>query len=88
MQLCVLNLSQQTEDIHAIAKHLALLPKKNTARPRVVIITQGTEPTVVAVSSSSFSISSTGHDEKNVTLKEFPIRPVDTSEINDTNGAG
>lgn len=84
----MLIVQQNTEDVHAIAKHLALLPKKNTSRPRVAIITQGTSPTVVAVSSTSFSLSSTGHDEKNVTVKEFPIRPIDKSEINDTNGAG
>lgn len=80
--------SLETKDIPSIAKHLALLPKKNTARPRVAVITQGTQPTVVAVSSATFSATGTAHDEKNATVKEFPIRMVDKSEINDTNGAG
>ena len=39
----------KTHDIPTIAKHLANLPKENKQRKRVAIITQGTEPTVVAV---------------------------------------
>ncbi|KAK5168548.1 Ribokinase-like protein [Cryomyces antarcticus] len=68
-----------TKDIAAIAKHMAGLPKKNAARPRTVIITQGTDPTLVAVGNNS------GAD---VTVKEFPVHPIDKSDINDTNGAG
>lgn len=64
-----------THDIPAIAKALANLPKKNTQRKRVAIITQGTEPTIVAVQ---------GEDE----VKTFPVHPIDKAEIVDTTGAG
>ncbi|KAI9677460.1 MAG: adenosine kinase [Caeruleum heppii] len=69
----------KTKDIPTIAKHLASLPKKNTARPRTVIITQGTDPTVVAVSGSA------GAEPE---LKTFPVHEIGKEEINDTNGAG
>jgi adenosine kinase len=39
----------QTEDVREIAKALSELPKKNSNQPRVVVITQGAEPTVLAV---------------------------------------
>ncbi|WPH03524.1 Hypothetical protein R9X50_00640400 [Acrodontium crateriforme] len=64
-----------THDIPTIAKALANLPKKNTQRKRVAIITQGTDPTLIAVQ---------GEDE----VKSFPVRAIDKSEIVDTNGAG
>lgn len=38
----------QTEDIKEIALKAAALDKKNKNRERMVIITQGTEPTIVA----------------------------------------
>ncbi|EOO02800.1 putative adenosine kinase protein [Phaeoacremonium minimum UCRPA7] len=65
----------ETKDLKEIAKALANLPKENTKRKRVAIVTQGTEPTLVAVQ---------GEDE----VKEFPVHPIDKSLINDTNGAG
>ncbi|OQO05773.1 hypothetical protein B0A48_09867 [Cryoendolithus antarcticus] len=58
-----------------IVKHLANLPKKNTQRKRVAIITQGTEPTLVAVQ---------GEDE----VKSYPVHPIDKNKIEDTTGAG
>ncbi|KAG9832830.1 Ribokinase-like protein, partial [Aureobasidium melanogenum] len=64
-----------TEDIPTIAKHMANLPKKNTQRKRTVIITQGTEPTVVAVQ---------GEDN----VKTFPVHVISKDEIADTTGAG
>ncbi|KAI9862965.1 MAG: adenosine kinase [Trichoglossum hirsutum] len=64
-----------TTSIPEIARALADLPKKNTQRPRTVIITQGTDPTVVAI----------GGEEG---VKSFPVREVGKTEINDTNGAG
>ncbi|EME85398.1 adenosine kinase [Pseudocercospora fijiensis CIRAD86] len=64
-----------THDIPAIAKALANLPKKNTQRKRVAIITQGTEPTVVAVQ---------GEDQ----VKSFPVHTIGKDEIVDTTGAG
>jgi adenosine kinase len=39
----------QIEDVKEIAKLLSELPKKNAQRPRVVIITQGADPTILAV---------------------------------------
>lgn len=66
-----------TEDVVEIAKKLAALPKKNTQRPRTVIVTQGLEPTVVAIGSSD-----------NVEVQQFPVRELSKDAINDTNGAG
>jgi len=58
-----------------VVVHLANLPKENKQRKRVAIITQGTEPTLVAVQ---------GEDG----VKEFPVHAIEPSKINDTNGAG
>ncbi|KAI1346905.1 Ribokinase-like protein [Xylaria sp. FL0043] len=63
------------EDVPAIAKALANLPKKNTQKPRVAIVTQGTNPTVVAFQ---------GQDE----VKQYPVHVIGADKINDTNGAG
>lgn len=65
----------KTHDISAIAKHLADLPKKNTKRKRVAIVTQGTDATVVAVQ---------GEDQ----VKTFPVHEIAKGEIVDTTGAG
>lgn len=67
-----------TTDITEIAKHLALLPKKNTQRPRVVVITQGTHPTIVATSEGGAK----------PTIKTFPVHVIEEKDIVDTNGAG
>ncbi|KAH9819802.1 adenosine kinase [Teratosphaeria destructans] len=64
-----------THDIATIAKHLANLPKKNTKRKRTAIVTQGTEPTIVAI-----------QGEENV--RSFPVHPIGKDEIVDTTGAG
>ncbi len=37
-----------------IAKTISELPKKNSQRKRVVVITQGSEPTVLAISMLDF----------------------------------
>jgi adenosine kinase len=58
-----------------VVKHLANLPKENTKRQRVAIVTQGTDPTLVAIQ---------GEDE----VKVFPVHAIEASQINDTNGAG
>ncbi|KAJ5981259.1 hypothetical protein N7522_013680 [Penicillium canescens] len=67
-----------TEDIVEIAKKLAQLPKQNTQRPRVAIVTQGTEPTIVAIGSPAGLIE----------VKEFEVHEISKDAINDTNGAG
>jgi adenosine kinase len=58
-----------------LVKHLANLPKENKQRKRVAIVTQGIDPTLIAVE---------GQDE----VKEIPVHAIDASQINDTNGAG
>jgi len=65
----------KTHDIAAIAKHLANLPKENGKRKRVAIITQGTDPTIIATQ---------GEDD----VKTFSVHQIEKSEIVDTNGAG
>lgn len=64
-----------THDIPTIAKALANLPKENKQRKRVAIITQGTDPTIVAIQ---------GEDS----VKTYPVHPINKEEIVDTNGAG
>ena len=66
---------KDTKDIKGIARQLAELPKVNKARKRVAIVTQGTDPTVVAV-----------QGEKEV--REYPVRAIGKEEICDTTGAG
>ena len=65
----------ETRVVAEIALLIAELPKENQKRKRTVIITQGTESTVVAV-----------QGEKKV--KTFGIRAVGKQEICDTTGAG
>jgi len=65
----------ETRDVKEIARMMAELPKENSKRKRTVIITQGTEGTVVAV-----------QGEKDV--REFGIKEIGKEEICDTNGAG
>lgn len=60
------------------AKLLAEQDKVNKQRPRVVIITQGTDPTIVAIK----------EEGKDVEIKEYPVALIEPSLINDTNGAG
>ena len=64
-----------TQDVKEIAQKLANLPKANSQRKRVAIITQGTEPTLVAVQ---------GED----VVREIPVHEIPKEKINDTNGAG
>ena len=65
----------ETRDVKEIARLMADLPKENKGRKRTVVITQGTESTVVAVQ---------GQKE----VKEFGIKEVKKEDICDTNGAG
>ncbi|THC94343.1 hypothetical protein EYZ11_006182 [Aspergillus tanneri] len=67
-----------TDDVVEIAKRLAQLPKKNTSRPRVAVVTQGTLPTVTA------TVKPNGEVE----VKQFSVHEIEKSSINDTNGAG
>jgi len=60
-------------DVKEIAKKIAMLPKENGGKSRLVVITQGADP-VVVVSEGEVS--------------EFPVKPLAASDIVDTNGAG
>jgi len=63
-----------THDIAAIAKAISNLPKKNSQRKRVAVITQGTDPTIVAVQGEE--------------PQSFPVHKIDPASIVDTTGAG
>ncbi|EHA51003.1 adenosine kinase [Pyricularia oryzae 70-15] len=69
------DMADKKDDVRAIAKAIANLPKENSQRKRVAIITQGTLPTIVAVQ---------GEEE----VKEYPVHEIAKEQINDTNGAG
>ncbi|CDK25388.1 unnamed protein product [Kuraishia capsulata CBS 1993] len=60
-----------------IATFIAKLPKVNSARPRTVIFTQGTDATLAVVASGD-----------SVTSTEYPVHALEPSKISDTNGAG
>ncbi|KAG1763860.1 Ribokinase-like protein [Suillus occidentalis] len=65
-----------TKDLAAIAKAVAISPKSNTSRPRVVIFTHGAESTIL--------VSSAEPDSPKV----FKVSAIDDKLIVDTNGAG
>ena len=56
-----------------IALKMAALPKVNQARSRVVVITQGADPTIVV---------------RNGQVTQYPVIPIAPEKIVDTNGAG
>lgn len=60
-------------DVEQIALRIARFPKENGKRGRIVVITQGAEPTIIV-------------REGQVLL--FPVIPIDPKDIVDTNGAG
>ena len=64
------------KDLPAIARSIALLPKSNPSRPRIVIFTQGAQQTVLVTS------------DKPDSPKTFPVDILADSQIVDTNGAG
>ncbi|KAK6179003.1 hypothetical protein SNE40_011462 [Patella caerulea] len=66
-------LNFETDDIKDMARKTAQLPKINTVQDRIVIFTQGRDPTVIA------------HSGK---IEVYPVTPVDPSIIKDTNGCG
>ncbi|RIB12283.1 adenosine kinase [Gigaspora rosea] len=65
----------ETRDLKEIALKMANLPKTNKSRSRVVVITHGSEPTIVA-------------KQDDGSINEYPIIPAKPEEIVDTNGAG
>lgn len=62
-----------TKDIKEIAIKLCNIPKQNEKRSRVVVLTQGVHPVVLA------------HNGK---IKEFPVKVLPVDQLVDTNGAG
>jgi adenosine kinase len=67
-----------TKAIPEIAVALAKLPKANNKRQRTAIVTQGIDPTVVAVAKANGEVD----------VKEYPVHQIDPKEICDTTGAG
>eukprot|EP00871_Galdieria_phlegrea_P001539 jgi/Galph1/2386/GphlegSOOS_G1043.1 len=63
--------------VKEIAIRLAKEPKE-TARPRIVVFTQGSEPTILVIA-TPYQVW---------LVKEYPIIPCKPSDIVDTNGAG
>ena len=61
------------EDLQKVALAIAASPKKNSAKPRTVIFTQGSEKTIVAC------------DGKVV---EYDVKALPKEQLVDTNGAG
>uniref|UniRef100_A0A1B6J821 Adenosine kinase n=1 Tax=Homalodisca liturata TaxID=320908 RepID=A0A1B6J821_9HEMI len=64
---------EEKEDLHKVALLMTRLPKQNTKRSRIVIITQGAEPVILA---------------KDGETKEFPVSLLPPEKLVDTNGAG
>jgi adenosine kinase len=60
-------------NVAGVAKRIAALPKANSARPRVVVITQGSQPTLVAQAGE---------------VVEIAVDKIPAEEIVDSNGAG
>ncbi|EME31521.1 adenosine kinase [Galdieria sulphuraria] len=71
------SMNWSTQNVTEIAQRMAREPKAN-ACPRTVIVTRGTEPTIVAIGSSRRLWS----------VEEYGIIPCDPSELVDTTGAG
>lgn len=69
-----------------IASALAASPKSNPSRPRIVIITQGADSTLVASSQPSSSPVNLAPEDENP--KIFPVPKLADDKIVDTNGAG
>lgn len=63
----------ETEDLKEIAKKAQALPKHNIKRQRIVVLTQGKNETVMALSDR---------------VETYPVIKVDPKDIVDTNGAG
>merc|ERR1712070_624446 len=62
----------ETTDVAFIATRLSLIPSKKT-RKRTVVITQGCDPTIVAI---------------NGKVTEYPVLVLPKEKLVDTNGAG
>ncbi|RXK42099.1 adenosine kinase [Tremella mesenterica] len=75
-----------SQSLEATALTLAAISKSNPSRSRLVIITQGAQATLVASSSPSTSPSNLKPTDPNP--KTYPVPPLASEKIIDTNGAG
>jgi adenosine kinase len=75
-----------TAPLAEVASTLAVFSKSNASRPRVVVITQGPDSTLVASSSPSASPANLGPQDSNP--KVYPVPKLADDKIVDTNGAG
>ncbi|KAI5284749.1 adenosine kinase [Ascosphaera aggregata] len=66
-----------TTDVEEVAKKLVAFPKKNTQRSRIVVFTQGTDPTITAWTENG-----------EIKTRLTPVVAVNPNDICDTNGAG
>lgn len=66
----------EPKNLPAVAKAIALLPKANPARPRVVVITQGAQSTIL--------VTTTEPDVPKI----YAVQALKDDDIVDTNGAG
>lgn len=62
-----------TKDLTEIGKKIANLKKADPSRPRMVVITQGADPTIIIQGDS---------------VNTYPVLPINAEDILDTNGAG
>jgi len=62
-----------TKDLTEIGKKIANLDKADKSRPRMVVITQGADPTIIV---------------KGDQVSTYPVLPIQPEDILDTNGAG
>ncbi|KAL6017048.1 adenosine kinase [Candidozyma auris] len=67
------------DDLVAIAKEVAKLPKVNTKRSRTVVFTHGTQPTITVTYNA---------DNDSFDVNEYAVRSLAEGAIVDTNGAG
>lgn len=68
----------ETKDLKKIAEMMCKVEKKNKERPRTVVVTHGTEPTITARMNKDMVVE----------FEETPVHKIEESQINDTNGAG
>lgn len=78
--------ARQDAPLSEVATALAALPKSNSSRPRLIVITQGADSTLVASSSPSSSAGNVKPSDPNP--KTYPVPKLADDQIVDTNGAG
>lgn len=69
----------EASDVETVAKAIAKSPKVNSARPRTVVFTQGTEHTI--------TVSHNAADDS-FDVKTYPVTLLDEGKLCDSNGAG